>query len=152
MKKVILIYILFNILLFIALLYFFFAKKEDVKNIKSITQVYEITGSTFDLPVILISTEDTAWCRVYIKHNFNIQIESTDFDCRGFTLPTIDGKPVIIWLPNLNDESVLNHELLHATISIMQWADIPLNDETEEVYCYQLQFLINELKNKRGTF
>jgi hypothetical protein len=30
----------------------------------------------------------------------------------------------------------------------MKWADVPLNDSTEEIYAYQMQYLSNQLDNQ----
>lgn len=151
MKKLIYLYVIFNLLILSFII--FIIKYNKVINLNyQETEVYYIGGSTLDLEVMVISTQDTTWCRDYIKHNYDIIVETGAFNSRGFTIPTENGMPIVIWLENLDDTAVLNHELLHATISIMQWANIPLTPDTEEIYCYQLQYFTNELKNKRGTF
>jgi len=77
----------------------------------------------------------------YVREHLDSSAKSEDFDSRATTFTSIDGKSPIIWMPNTNDVSVVNHELLHATISIMNWAGVPLSDDTEEVYAYELQYL-----------
>ena len=107
-------------------------------------QVITLEGNTFDLDVKVLITEDTAFAAKYIKENLDSTAKSNDLDARGVTYGTIDGKSPIIWLPHTNDISVINHELLHATINIMNWAGVPLTNDTEEVYTYELQHLSNE--------
>jgi len=107
-------------------------------------QVITLEGDTFDLDVKVLITEDTAFAAEYVRNNLDSTVKSDDFDARGVTFGTIDGKSPIIWLPNTNDISVINHELLHATINVMHWADICLNNDTEEVYTYEMQHLSNE--------
>lgn len=107
-------------------------------------QVITLEGDTFDLNVKVLITEDTAWAAKYVRQNLDSTVKSDDLDARGVTFGTIDGKSPIIWLPNTDDVSVINHELLHATINVMHWADIPLNNDTEEVYTYEMQHLSNE--------
>ena len=107
-------------------------------------QVITLEGNTFDLDVKVLITEDTAFAAKYIKENLDSAAKSNDLDARGVTYGTIDGKSPIIWLPHTNDIAVINHELLHATISVMNWANVPLTNDTEEVYTYELQHLSNE--------
>ena len=107
-------------------------------------QVITLEGDTFDLNVTVLITEDTAFAAKYIRENLDSTATSNDLDARGVTYGTIDGKSPIIWLPNTDDISVINHELLHATINVLHWADVPLNNDTEEVYTYEMQHLTNE--------
>jgi hypothetical protein len=108
---------------------------------------YEIQGTSIDLSVTILVTEDTAKAAAYVRDNLDTTAKGSDFDCRGVTFPTQDGKPIIIWLPNLEDKGVISHELFHATISKMQWAGISLTDDTEEIYAYELQYLTNQFNN-----
>ena len=107
-------------------------------------QVITLEGDTFDLDVKVLITEDTAFAAKYVRENLDSTAKSDDLNARGVTFGTIDGKSPIILLPNTDDVSVINHELLHATINIMNWADVSLNDDTEEVYTYEMQHLTNE--------
>lgn len=108
---------------------------------------FEIKGTSIDLSVTILVTEDTAKAAAYVRANLDTTANGSDFDCRGVTFPTQDGKPIIIWLPNLKDKGVISHELFHATISKMQWAGIPLTDDTEEIYAYELQYLTNQFNS-----
>ena len=108
---------------------------------------FEIQGTSIDLGVIVMVTEDTAKAAAYVRANLDTTANGSDFDCRGITFPTQDGKPIIIWLPNLKDNGVISHELFHATINKMQWAGISLTDDTEEIYAYELQYLTNQFNN-----
>jgi len=107
-------------------------------------QVITLEGDTFDLDVKVLITEDVAFATKYVQENLDSTIKYEDFDARGVTFGTVNGKSPIIWLPDTNDLSIINHELLHATINIMHWADVPLNNDTEEVYTYEMQHLSNE--------
>lgn len=107
-------------------------------------QVITLEGDTFDLDVKVLITDDTAFAAEYVRNNLDSTVKSDDFDARGVTFGTINGKSPIIWLPNTDDISVINHELLHATINVLHWADVPLNNDTEEVYTYEMQHLTNE--------
>jgi hypothetical protein len=107
-------------------------------------QIYELAGGTFDLTVTVLVTEDTAFAKRYVNENLDGSVTTSDFDSRGTTFTSINGYPTIVWLPRADDISIVHHELLHATIDIMRRVNIPLNDETEEAFTYELQYLSNE--------
>lgn len=48
----------------------------------------------------------------------------------------------IIWIPRVprtpREHATLAHEMLHVVRTIMEWAGIPLNEDTEEAYCHAL--------------
>lgn len=113
---------------------------------------FEIQGTSIDLNVTILVTEDTAKAAAFVRANLDSSVIGSDFDCRGLTFPSQDGKPIIIWLPNLKDKGVISHELFHATLSKMQWAGIPLTDDTEEAYAYELQYLTNQFNNHVRRF
>lgn len=100
-----------------------------------------IHGGNFDQDVKVIITKDTAYALSYVRENLDSSAISSNFDSRGTTFPSIDGKAPIIWLPTAEDVAVNNHELFHATIDIMNWASVPFSPDTEEVYAYELQYL-----------
>jgi len=53
-----------------------------------------------------------------------------------------------MWLPNADDPSIVNHELLHVTNDVMKWAGLELNEHTEEIYSYELQYLTKQFYMK----
>jgi len=116
----------------------------DEKAPQTNYKVYTIPAGTFDLDVQIIVTEDTAFAAKYITNNFDSSLKSPNLDARAVTFGTADGKPPIIWFSDIEDSSVVQHELLHVTIDMMKWAGIELNDQTEEVYTYQLQYLTKQ--------
>lgn len=107
-------------------------------------QVISLEGSTFDLDVTVLITDDTAFAASYVRENLDSTAKSEDFNARAVTFTTIDGKPPIIWLPYHTPVDIVNHELMHATADVMRWAGVPLTDTTEEVYAYELQYLSNQ--------
>jgi hypothetical protein len=111
-------------------------------------KTYTIPAGTFDLDVQIIVTEDTAFAAKYINENFDSTIKASDLDARAVTFGTVDGKPPIIWFSDIEDSSVVQHELLHVTIDMMKWAGIELNEHTEEIYTYQLQYLTKQFYNQ----
>lgn len=121
------------------------------KQNKDLTVKYQIVtlpGSTFDLDVNILITDDTAFAARYVRANLDSTVKTENFDCRAATFGTQDGKPIIIWMPYGSHIDIINHELFHATVNVMQWAGVPLNDSTEEVYAYQLQYLSQQLDNQ----
>lgn len=115
-------------------------------------RIIEIEGNTFDMPVMVIISEDIFKALKYVKENNDSTAQIEDFDARGVTFPINDGKPPIIWIPHMDgspeDISILNHELLHANFSILSWAGVYLSDSTEEVYAYNYQFLTKQFYGK----
>ena len=116
----------------------------DEKAPKPNYKAYTIPAGTFDLDVQIIVTEDTAFAAKYITTNFDSSLKSLNLDARAVTFGTADGKPPIVWFSDIKDSSVVQHELLHVTIDMMKWAGIELNEHTEEVYTYQLQYLTKQ--------
>lgn len=101
---------------------------------------FTIYGNTFDLDVQVIINNDINKSFKIIK-KIDTSATINDFDARGVTFT--NGNSIVIWMPKI-DHQIVSHELLHATIAIMNWANIPLNDSTEEAYTYQIQYLTNE--------
>ena len=101
---------------------------------------FTIPGKTFDLDVVVVIEKD-----VNKAYHLVRKIDETatieDFEARGVTFT--NGSSIVIWMPEVEDQ-IVAHELLHATVAIMDWANVPLIDQTEEVYAYQLQYLTNE--------
>ena len=103
---------------------------------------FVMTGGTIDQNIIVLVTEDTSYALKHIRKFYEVEFDV--LDCRGVTFPSQDGLPVIMWLPNADDKSIVNHELLHVTNDVMRWAGIELNKETEEIYSYELQYLTRQ--------
>ena len=117
----------------------------------ALTTKYELiilSGDTFDMDVNVLITDDTAFAATYVRENLDSTVTGADFDCRGVTFPIRDGKPPIVWLPYKSPIAIINHELFHATVEVMNWASVPLNITTEEVYAYELQHLSQQLDNQ----
>lgn len=118
--------------------------KEKAPELFAKYQVISLEGSTFDLDVTVLITDDTAFAVNYVRENLDSTAKSQDFDARAVTFTTLDGKPPIIWMPYHTPVDVVNHELMHATADVMRWAGVPLTDTTEEVYAYELQYLSDQ--------
>jgi len=109
---------------------------------------FEIDGGTFDMNVTILVTENIDYATKFVHSNLDTLVTQKDFDARGVTFTSEDGRNAIIWLPNANDISINTHELAHATINILTWAGIPLNDSTEEVFTYEMQHLSDQFYNQ----
>lgn len=101
---------------------------------------FTIPGKTFDMDVVVVINDDVEKSYKIIK-KIDTTATISDFDARGVTFT--NGSSMVIWMPKVEDQ-IVAHELLHATIGIMNWAGVPLTDDTEEVYSYQMQYLTNE--------
>jgi hypothetical protein len=117
-------------------------------NITTQSKIVFIEGSTFDLDVIVLVTEDTAYAAQYVRENLDSTVTSKDFDARGVTFGPVEGKPIIIWLFDAEDKGTVAHELFHAMLYKMHWAGMELHSETEEAFAYELQYLTNEFYNQ----
>lgn len=129
----------------------YFADSETTADLTTRYQVVPLNGGTFDLDVIVLITEDTAFALRYVKKNLDSTASSDNFDSRGTTFTSINGGPTIVWLPNIDDNSIVNHEFLHATIDIMRRVGVPLTEDTEELYTYELQYLTNQFYKQNQT-
>jgi hypothetical protein len=107
-----------------------------------------ITGSTFDLDIIVLVTEDTAYAAQYVRENLDPTVTGKDFDARAVTFGPQEGKPIIIWLSDAEDKGVVAHEFFHATLYKMYWAGMELHSETEEAFAYELQYLTTQFYNQ----
>lgn len=50
----------------------------------------------------------------------------------------------IVWFPEKVSLGPLCHELTHATCHILNCIDIKLTEDTEEIFCYVLEYLIEQ--------
>lgn len=122
-----------------------------VRNNPQITtqsKIVFITGSTFDLDIIVLVTEDTAYAAQYVRQNLDPTVTGKDFDARAVTFGPQEGKPIIIWLSDAEDKGVVAHEFFHATLYKMYWAGMELHSETEEAFAYELQYLTTQFYNQ----
>jgi hypothetical protein len=73
------------------------------------------------------------------------------FQSKGFTWGILstkkDPRVIFINLDLTRAEGILdlvdtmNHEAFHAATGILRWADVPMNDSTEEAYAYLVGFI-----------
>jgi hypothetical protein len=143
---------IFNAAIFLtgaaSMVYFILYMNHATSDLTTRYKVVTLNSGTFDIGVKIIVTDDTAFALRYVRENLDSTASSQEFDARAVTFGTIDGKSPIIWMPYNTPIEVSNHELLHATINIMHWAGVPLNDTTEEVYAYEMQYLSEEFYNQ----
>lgn len=111
-------------------------------------QVITLKGSTFDMDVTVLITEDVAFATKYVKENLDSTATAADFNARAVTFPIVDGKSPIIWMSSIEDQGVIAHELFHTMLNIMYWTGMELNSETEEAFAYEIQFLTNSFYNQ----
>jgi hypothetical protein len=138
--------------LLLILLLFISCQNKPTKGSFGTFDIITIEPSIFDMPVIVIITQDTHKALRYVQENNDTSAKITDFEARGVTFPINDGRPPIIWIPHMDkspeDISIINHELLHANFSILAWASVPLCDSSEEAYTYNYQYLTKQFYGK----
>lgn len=111
-------------------------------------QVITLKGSTFDMDVTVLITEDVAFATKYVQENLDSTVRASDFNARAVSFGIVDGKSPIIWMSSIEDQGVIAHEMFHTTLNIMYWAGMELNSETEEAFAYEIQFLTNSFYNQ----
>lgn len=111
-------------------------------------QVITLKGSTFDMDVTVLITDDVPFATKYVKENLDSTVTAADFNARAVSFPIADGKSPIIWLSSIEDQGVIAHELFHTTLNIMYWTGMELNSETEEAFAYEVQYLTNSFYNQ----
>jgi len=125
----------------------------DVAESSAETDFFSLDGGSFPVTIDVIITPDTEAAAQYVRDNLDSSIQACEFDgAAGLTFDFQDGKPGIIWLQSATFDpesmSIINHELLHATLNIMRYSGVSLSDSSEEAYAYQLQYLSNQFYNK----
>lgn len=109
-------------------------------SVNEASNQFTIPGNTFDIDVVVVIEKDADKAYQVVK-KIDTTASKQDFEARGVTF--VNGSSIVVWMPEVQKE-IVAHELLHATVAIMNWASVPLTDQTEEVYAYQLQYLTNE--------
>lgn len=100
---------------------------------------FVIEGGTFGQNVFVFITEDTSMVREYSV--------GMNFDSAACTVEE-DGV-VIMWFPKNPTKGLLAHEMEHATYMILNRCGVPHTDDTDEVYAYQINYLIDEFYGRR---
>ncbi len=103
----------------------------------------KLDGGTFDADIYIIISEDTSCVKQFALDSANLEIQSEDLNARGATFYSY-GNPIMIWFPIEPSYEILNHELMHTVIFIMQWVGVPLSDDTNEVYAFEMQYLTKQ--------
>lgn len=116
-------------------------------------KTFTIDGGTFPFPIQVVIQEDPNIACEIINQYVEDSIKADDFEeVAGYTFINSEGRPVVIWLSEMSDDpsdiAVANHELLHATLATMRFSGIPLGEESEETYGYEMQYLSNQFYKK----
>lgn len=123
------------------------ASASYVKPVGQTVKLFYIEGAVFDIDAyFVIGPREQAY--KIIQDNYDSTVEIGDFDYRGLTFTIENGKPPLVWLPEIDTStegrSVAEHELTHLTHTILHWAGVPLCDSTDEVYAYMTQYYVRE--------
>ena len=114
-------------------------------------RTYTLKGSTFDMDVKVLVTEDIDFALKYVKENLDSTVKYEDFDARAVSFPINDGKSPIIWMATTEDKGVIAHEIFHTALNVLYWSGMELNSETEEAFGYEVQHLTNSFYNQLNT-
>lgn len=122
-------------------------KREPVTKTESFS-VFKMHGGIFDTEMVVVISQDTLQTIDFVNYMFeDTSISIKDFAVRGVCFFK-EGCAPIMWLPkppvSTEDVSIVNHELFHLTRNVLTWAHVPLDDSSEEVYAFTLQFLTKQ--------
>ena len=76
-----------------------------------------------------------------------VEKRGKDDSCLATQFPFEDGASIIWARPKLGFGTLV-HEVVHAAHHLLECRDIPLSDDTEEVYAYLIEFLFNGFISK----
>jgi hypothetical protein len=101
----------------------------------------EFTAGSFDIDIHVFITQDTNLVKLYEP--------SMNFNSAACTVYDQQGGPISVWFPRVDTtlESRLTviHEMQHITHAVLQCVGLNHNIETDEVYSYELEYLIKQL-------
>lgn len=115
--------------------------------------IYSFNCGSFDIDFHLVIGEHVKEIVQTLKDMYgkNKKIKSSYFVDRGAFI-AINGIPPIIWIPKVpssaEEYAVLNHEVIHLVFYVMTWANIKINEETEEIFSHQMQYLSRMIYEK----
>lgn len=113
------------------------------------TTYFKISFGSYGDSAYIIVTDDINKAYSFIYNNSDSTIDIKDLQSSsGVTVANGYGLPTI-WLrdTSLTAESigVINHEIFHLTYYIMHRAGIPLSDDTDEAYAYELDYISSQI-------
>lgn len=123
--------------------------KDDPPPVIITNKVFTIEGETFPFSIQVIIEENPNRAVDIINSYVEDSVGADDLEeVGGYTFMNSEGRPVAIWLSQMSNDpadiATANHELLHTTLASMHYAGIPLGEESEEAYGYQMQYLSNQ--------
>lgn len=124
--------------------------KRELTVIKDTLDNFYISPGTYNcFSIEVIVTNDINTLYPYIKEHVYLDITKEDLlSAEAYTFTDPDGN-LVLWFRNISrsteDISTITHECLHATIRIMNAVHIPLTEDSEEAFTYQLDFLTSQI-------
>ena len=103
---------------------------------------------TTDLVVSIGQTDDELYDELkhrFTKEEFESSYMSSLDRISDACFVVKDGFPIIRFFDKNPDAGLIAHECFHAVYSILESKKIPLCYETEEVYAYLIQYLVNKI-------
>lgn len=114
--------------------------------------MFKTDAGTFDVDVIFMMGKDTSTVRKFVE-NVNPDVD-VSFECQSATYYA-KGYPIVVWFPFIPktpyEYSLVNHEVSHVIFSIFDNCEIPTCPETEEVFCYEFQYISKQLLDNIKT-
>lgn len=107
-----------------------------------------ITFEPFGLDILVClggsKTEAAAKYFKLVGYQESFEVEDNERS-RGVVLSVGKGQPKLLWLHETAWAGTIAHEVFHAVYLVLNEKETPLNDTTEEVYAYSIQWLFNRI-------
>ncbi len=88
--------------------------------------------------------------RKIVKKEINLELSEKVLTEGGFYIIDVDGVDVhLIWTKDKSPE-LIAHELMHSISYGLRKKGMPLGDDSEEAYCYLIQYLMREFLKDNG--
>lgn len=89
--------------------------------------------------------------RKIIKKELNIDLEIKENTEGTFYVLESNGVQIYLIWTKYKKANIICHELMHAVSYGLRHKGLPLSDESEEAYCYLLDFLVRKLVDGEKT-
>ena len=122
--------------------YFIHCQNNDTsKKVNTVDSFHIISAGTFPATIhVFISTDTDMVKRYEPDMNFNAAACTVYSDSTG---------EISVWFPKLDSTEdsrlTLLHEMQHVTYAVLQFSGISHSGYTDEVYSYELEFLIKQI-------
>ena len=111
------------------------------------TQSFKLDSGIFTTDISVIISSDYIWVSNTLKDAYNIEISPKALvSAEGYTFSADNS--CVVWIDAVSnkpyDKAKVAHELFHATVYILNYHGVKLNESSEEVFAYELDHLTEQ--------